>query len=187
MTTRDPESATVAEPVTASTPARGSNALMTPTSGRPLLASVIRLGVGLLPIALHTAATSAALAAVTRFGWLAAAPIYVLILPICAGLVACLGRRQIVPGRFARDPVTALYRGRLVYGAAWTTLFYCRPIYHAVLLLPPLRWMTFRLFGYMGHRDFTVYPDSWIRDLPLLEFGRGAMSPIARRSEPTWC
>jgi hypothetical protein len=57
-----------------------------------------------------------------------------------------------------RDPVSAHYFGRLVYGAAWTTLCYCRPIYHAVLLLPPLKWVTFRLFGYRGAGDFTTYP-----------------------------
>jgi hypothetical protein len=32
----------------------------------------------------------------------------------------------------------------------------------------------FRLFGYRGSMKFTVYPDTWIRDLPLLMFGEGA-------------
>ncbi len=40
--------------------------------------------------------------------------------------------------------------------------------------------MTFRLFGYRGQMDFTVYPDTWIRDLPLLKFGKAAY--LANRS-----
>ena len=32
----------------------------------------------------------------------------------------------------------------------------------------------FRIFGYRGSMDFTIYPDTWIRDLPLLDFGEGA-------------
>lgn len=34
--------------------------------------------------------------------------------------------------------------------------------------------MVFRLFGYRGSMNFTVYPDTWIRDLPLLHFEDGA-------------
>ncbi len=32
----------------------------------------------------------------------------------------------------------------------------------------------FRLFGYRGDLDFTLAPDAWIRDLPLLVIGSGA-------------
>jgi hypothetical protein len=33
--------------------------------------------------------------------------------------------------------------------------------------------MVFRLFGYRGSMNFTIYPDTWIRDLPLLKFEDG--------------
>jgi UDP-3-O-[3-hydroxymyristoyl] glucosamine N-acyltransferase len=56
----------------------------------------------------------------------------------------------------------------------WTAVYYCPPIYHFVLSLPWMKWATFRLFGYRGSLDVTIYPDTWIRDLPLLELGRGA-------------
>ncbi len=39
--------------------------------------------------------------------------------------------------------------------------------------MPLLKRLTFRLFGYRGALDFTVQPDSWIRDLPLLDVGPG--------------
>jgi UDP-3-O-[3-hydroxymyristoyl] glucosamine N-acyltransferase len=38
----------------------------------------------------------------------------------------------------------------------------------------PLKWLTFRLFGYRGSMNFAIYPDTWICDLPLLNFGDGA-------------
>jgi len=33
--------------------------------------------------------------------------------------------------------------------------------------------MVFRAFGYKGSLDFALYADTWIRDLPLLDIGRG--------------
>ena len=51
-----------------------------------------------------------------------------------------------------------------------------RPIYFVALSHPVAQAaLTFRLFGYRGQMDFTVYPDTWIRDLPLLDFGQGRL------------
>jgi hypothetical protein len=61
-----------------------------------------------------------------------------------------------------------------MYGLCWTSLYYCKPVYHFCLCVPWLKALVFRLFGYRGDLNFTVYPDTWIRDLPLLDFGKGA-------------
>jgi carbonic anhydrase/acetyltransferase-like protein (isoleucine patch superfamily) len=95
---------------------------------------------------------------------------YVLI----AGLLSRLTMRAIVPGTFPRDLQHAVYGPRRLYGLCWTSLYYCGPIYHAVLAVPLFRRVTFRLFGYRGSLQFTVYPDTWIRDLPLLSVAEGA-------------
>ena len=79
-----------------------------------------------------------------------------------------------MPGSFPRDLRAPLYRGRRLYGLCWTAVYYFTPVYWLFLTVPLLRRALFRLFGYRGQMDFTVYPDTWIRDLPLLEFGRGA-------------
>ena len=99
--------------------------------------------------------------------------VYLLSLVICAGLVARAVAHRIVEGRFPRDASTAAYRARLVYGAAWTTIFYSKPVLHAVLSCGLLRKVVFRLFGYQGSTAFTAYPDTWMRDLRLLDFGEG--------------
>ncbi len=39
--------------------------------------------------------------------------------------------------------------------------------------IPEMRVM-FRLFGFSGSIDITVFPDTWLRDLPLLNIGHGA-------------
>ena len=44
-------------------------------------------------------------------------------------------------------------------------------------MIDPLRRCVFRIFGYRGSLNFTVYPDTWIRDLPLLKLGNGAYIP----------
>lgn len=167
-------------------PAAGSASPQATESERPATrasrtARHCKLAVGLVPFGLHGLALMAAagpavlaptgLPRVLALGL--AAPLYTLALVTSAGLVGRAARRWIVAGRFPRDAATALYRGRLIYGAAWTSVYYCRPVYHAVLGFSPLKALAFRLFGYRGSLDFATYPDAWIRDLPLLELGKG--------------
>lgn len=98
-------------------------------------------------------------------------PLFVLAFIMPVGLVAWSVRKGIVPGKFPRDTGHAIYSKRRIYGICWTTVFYCKPIYFLVLNSRWLRRLTFSLFGYQGNSDFTVYPDVWIRDLPLLDLG----------------
>lgn len=99
------------------------------------------------------------------------APIaYVLV----AGVLALPHRRHVVQGRMPVDTRIPPYFHRRLYGLCWTAVYYSGPIYYAVLTVPLLRRAVFRLFGYRGSMDFTIYPDTWIRDLPLLDFGKGS-------------
>ena len=91
-----------------------------------------------------------------------------------AGTLALPHRRWIVPGTWPTDLGLRPYFHRRLYGLCWTSLYYNVPVYWAVLSFPCLRNAVFRLFGYRGALRFTVYPDTWIRDLPLLDIGDGA-------------
>ena len=133
--------------------------------------------IGLLPLALHGAALLASLTlarlASGLVGFALGLTAYPLVLVLVAGLLGRAFARHVREGRFDRDPGTALYRGRMIYGAAWTSIYYCKPLLHFALVCPPLKALLFRLFGYRGSLEFTIYPDSWIRDLRLLDFGPG--------------
>jgi UDP-3-O-[3-hydroxymyristoyl] glucosamine N-acyltransferase len=66
------------------------------------------------------------------------------------------------------------YFHRRLYGLCWTSVYYFTPIFFAALSFPPFKALLFRLFGYRGDMSFTSYPDTWIRDIALLELGKGA-------------
>ncbi|MFT7485030.1 MAG: NDP-sugar pyrophosphorylase family protein [Candidatus Paceibacteria bacterium] len=107
--------------------------------------------------------------------------IALLLLPLAAALYAIGAallsvpyQASVRPGKFERDLGTKLYADRRLYGLCWTSLYYCKPVYHLVLSIPPLKRLVLRLFGYRGSMDFTTYPDTWLRDLPLLQLGDGA-------------
>jgi acetyltransferase-like isoleucine patch superfamily enzyme len=93
---------------------------------------------------------------------------------VTAAAISRPHQRAIIPGKFPRDVTHRIYRSRRIYGLCWTCVYYNKPLYFVLLSIPWLRWVTFRGFGYRGQMDFTIYPDTWIRDLPLLEFGKGA-------------
>lgn len=99
---------------------------------------------------------------------------YAILFMLTAASISRPFQRAIVPGKFPRDLTHPVYRARRVYGLCWTCVYYNKPVYYLLLSLPVLRKLTFRAFGYRGQLDFTVYPDTWIRDLPLLELGAGA-------------
>jgi carbonic anhydrase/acetyltransferase-like protein (isoleucine patch superfamily) len=111
---------------------------------------------------------------------LLAPAVFTVFLSLTAGALSRTHQKSIVAGKFPRDVGHPIYFDRRMYGLCWTSLFYCKPVYFLCLTVPALKTMTFRLFGYKGEMDFTVYPDTWIRDLPLLSFGKGAY--IANRS-----
>lgn len=95
---------------------------------------------------------------------------YVLI----AGLLSIPFHKSIVAGRFPRVLSHAVYGGRRLYGLCWTSLFYFTPIYFIFLNQSSLKKAMFRLFGYKANTDFTIFADTWIRDLPMLKIGKDA-------------
>jgi carbonic anhydrase/acetyltransferase-like protein (isoleucine patch superfamily) len=93
---------------------------------------------------------------------------------LTAGAISYPFHSGVIPGKFPRDPGHATYSKRKIYGTCWTTIFYCKPVYYFILNSKLLKTLTFRLFGYKGDMNFTVYPDVWIRDMRLLKLGKNA-------------
>jgi carbonic anhydrase/acetyltransferase-like protein (isoleucine patch superfamily) len=179
-------SSPAAPPTTASSEPTGA-----PTAAEPVRVRTprrARLPFGLvaglylrLIFGLPCALVAALLAVAAPYGWvpLAAAALvspllFAVLFVLVAGLLSRPHQHAVKPGLFARDLGDPTYRGRRLYGLCWTSLYYFTPLYFVALSLPWLKRLTFRLFGYRGQMDFTVYPDTWIRDLPLLDFGPGA-------------
>lgn len=94
--------------------------------------------------------------------------------PLFAGCLSLPHQSRVVEGRMPLDTGLQSYFHRRLYGLCWTSVYYSGPIYYTFLSIPILRKSLFRLFGYRGSMAFTVYPDTWIRDLPLLDFGAGS-------------
>lgn len=97
--------------------------------------------------------------------------LFVIFSVLIAGFISLHGKKAIKRGKFPRNLDHPIYCKRRVYGTCWTQLFYFKPIYSIILSVPALKWLAFRLFGYKGSLDITLYPDTWIRDLPILNFG----------------
>ncbi|MGE0174197.1 MAG: hypothetical protein AB7T49_15475 [Oligoflexales bacterium] len=101
--------------------------------------------------------------------------VYCTLFMLVAGCLSRVSHRKIIPGRFPRENFHKIYFWRRVYGVCWTQVFYFKPIYAMLLAIPLLKKVLFKLFGYRGSSlSFTIYPDTWIRDLPVLDFGAGA-------------
>jgi acetyltransferase-like isoleucine patch superfamily enzyme len=118
---------------------------------------------------------------------LAAAPVFCVTYLLVAGALSRLTLRAIVPGRYPRDLGHEVYGPRRLYALCWTAVYYCAPVYHAALAIPTLKRITFRLFGYHGDIDFQTYPDTWLRDLPLLTLGKGAYLSNKATVSPNMC
>jgi carbonic anhydrase/acetyltransferase-like protein (isoleucine patch superfamily) len=100
--------------------------------------------------------------------------VFAISFPLIAGAISRFAQKGIVQGTFPREAMHPIYLMRRIYGGCWTQVYYFKPIYAVVLAIPILKRATFRMFGYKGSTDFIVYPDTWIRDLPLLKVGKGA-------------
>ncbi len=159
-----------------------------PAAARPAVAArpaLMRLKKALVPVyhaaipggacaaaaAPVVAAPNAGLALLAAF---AAPGLFALAYVTIAGLLSRPHQASIVPGRFPRSLDHPVYLDRRLYGLCLTAVYYCTPVYAAVLYVDPFRRYFFRLFGYRGPLDFTIHPDTWIRDLPLVSFGPGA-------------
>lgn len=99
---------------------------------------------------------------------------FVIIFALFAGFCSLLGASGIKRGIFPRDPLHPIYLRRRIYGLCWTQIYYFKPLYSIILSVPIFRLLVFRLFGYRGSSSIVVYPDTWIRDLPLLHLQEGA-------------
>lgn len=92
---------------------------------------------------------------------------------LTGGLISKFGQSGIKKGRYPRQPLHPVYFKRRIFGISWTTIYYFKPLYFVFLSIPALKHFLFRLYGYKGSTKFTVYPDTWIRDLPILKIGEG--------------
>jgi len=100
--------------------------------------------------------------------------IYIFLYILTAGLLSLPHRKSIIAGRFPRSLGNKIYFHRRLYGLCWTSVYYFTPIFFIALSIPPLKTLLFRLFGYRGRMNFTTYPDTWIRDIALLQLGNNA-------------
>ncbi len=100
--------------------------------------------------------------------------IYVLCFILFSGLLCLPHRKFIIAGRFPRKLGNQVYFHRSLYGLCLTTIYYFTPIFFIVLSFSSLKKLLFRLWGYQGSLDFVTYPDTWIRDVALLQIGEGA-------------
>jgi len=175
MTTR--ASDTTPETTSASAPAPA--VATTHRTARFATFHVAQSSIVIAAFALPTLAVAAAVTAIPS-GWVrlailaVAPPAWLVLFSLACGMLSVPFRASVRPGTFPRDLADATYRGRRLYGLCWTLLYYLPAAYHLVLAVPLLKWAVFRLFGYRGPMNFTLYPDTWIRDLPLLEIGEGA-------------
>ncbi|MBX3464661.1 MAG: hypothetical protein KF830_15945 [Planctomycetes bacterium] len=106
---------------------------------------------------------------------------------LTCGLLSRITRRTLVAGRFPRDLGHAVYGPRRLYALCWTSVYYWPALYHCVLAMPRVKRWVFRLFGYRGSVEFTTYPDTWLRDLPLLHIGEGAYLSNKATVSPNMC
>ncbi len=114
-------------------------------------------------------------------GWLLLAPVlYAILFGTVAGVCSLPWQRGIIKGVFPRDVRFPIYAMRKLYGTCWTAVYYFKPIYTIILNVSLFKAIVFRLFGYKGSLNITIFPDTWIRDLPLLRIEEGAY--IANRA-----
>jgi carbonic anhydrase/acetyltransferase-like protein (isoleucine patch superfamily) len=98
---------------------------------------------------------------------------YLVLFPVLCGAFSKLYASKVVPGKFPRVMSDPAYRARRMYGFFWSALYYNTPVLYFILQIEALKSFILRLFSYKGSTNVTIYPDSWIRDLPLLNFGDG--------------
>jgi hypothetical protein len=87
-----------------------------------------------------------------------------------AGILSLPHQHGITSIKLSRNLGDLRYFHRRIYGLCWTSVYYMSPIYHLFTSVHLAQTLRYRLFGYRGSSDFTTYPDTWIRDLPLLKF-----------------
>lgn len=80
---------------------------------------------------------------------------------------------NIKAGKFKRDKENINYEDRLMYTRELRHYVYDQAVLNCIFSDSDLKSLFFRTFGYKGSVDFTIYPKCWLRDLPLLNIGKG--------------
>ncbi len=80
---------------------------------------------------------------------------------------------NIKAGKFKRDEGNINYQDRLIYTRELRNYVYNPAILNFIFSDAETKFLFFRTFGYKGSIDFTIYPKCWLRDLPLLNIGKG--------------
>lgn len=99
--------------------------------------------------------------------------VWMLVFLVVASVLSLPHQFAVTPGKVRRDVNNPMYFHPRLYGLCWTSVFYNKPVYYVCLTVPFLKWIVFYLFGYRGSMNFTIYPDTWVRDLPILKFEDG--------------
>ncbi len=94
--------------------------------------------------------------------------------------------RNIKAGKFVRDRNGKDYNDRIVYTKALREFLYNPAVLNVIFADLKLKAKFFKAFDYKGDTDFTIYPKCWLRDLPLLEIGKGSIWEIILCSELIW-
>ncbi|EAY25154.1 LbetaH domain-containing protein [Microscilla marina] len=74
-------------------------------------------------------------------------------------------------GRFKRDVNQVTYQYRVTYTQHLRNYMYDPARLNVIFSDASLQHLFFRTFGYQGNTRFTIYPNAWLRDLPLLDIG----------------
>lgn len=88
--------------------------------------------------------------------------------PVFQGIV-----KNIKEGTFYRDLSTKDYKDRVLYTKELRNFVYNPSILNVIFTDKEIKELFFKTFGYKGNLDFTIYPNCWLRDLPLLNIGKG--------------
>ena len=79
---------------------------------------------------------------------------------------------NIKAGKFTRNKDEKDYSDRIVYTQELRNYIYNPAVLNVVFGCQELKEKFFKVFGYKGDVDFTIYPKCWLRDLPLLDIGK---------------
>ena len=79
---------------------------------------------------------------------------------------------NIKEGKFQRDQSIKDYKDRIDYTMVLRNFAYNPVVLNVIFTDQDLKTRFFRAFGYRGEVNFTIYPQCWLRDLPLLDIGK---------------
>lgn len=99
---------------------------------------------------------------------------YPIVFTFLSVFIAKIFIKDIKKGIFKRSLELKEYRVRRYYGLIFTSLYYSPFLYHLILNITWLKRVYFKGMGMKTTGNFTIYPDTWIRDLCLCSIGENA-------------